>query len=115
MKLNCQSVSTSEAGDEIFQVLFEVELNQDDGPYLLLQRAFLGEDDGDDASCYVENNEEKLIGHYPNFHAEFSRNRLTLDLPSPTNETIEVNFQITDQKFQEVKHMLTIILQQDFR
>lgn len=114
MKLNCQSVSTSEAGDEIFQVLFEIELNQDNGPYLLLQRAFLEEDDGDDASCYVETNEENLIGHYPNFHAELSRNRLILDLPPPTNETIEVNFQITDQKFKEVRHMLTVVLQQDF-
>jgi hypothetical protein len=37
---NCQSVSTSEAGDEIFQVLFEAEFNQDDGPYLLRSVAF---------------------------------------------------------------------------
>jgi hypothetical protein len=45
MKLNCQSVSTSEAGDEIFQILFNAEINQDDGSYLLLQRAFFEEDD----------------------------------------------------------------------
>jgi len=115
MKLNCQSVSSSEAGDEIFQILFEAEINQDDGPYLLLQRAFLEEDDGDNVSCYVETNEENIIGHYSIFQADLSRNRLTLVLPSPTNETIEVNFQITDQKFWELRHMLTIVLQQDFK
>ena len=115
MKLNCQSVSTSEAGDEIFQILFNAEINQDDSSYLLLQRAFFEEDDGDNVSCYVETNEEYLIGHYPNFHADLSRNQLTLVLPSPTNETIEINFQITDQKFRELRHMLTIVLQQDFK
>jgi hypothetical protein len=115
MKLNCQSVSTSEAGDEIFQILFNAEINQDDGPYLLLQRAFLEEDDGDNVSCYVETNEENLIGHYPNLHADLSRSRLTLVLPSSTNETIEINFQITDQKFRELRHVLTIVLQQNFK
>lgn len=41
MKLNCQSVSSSEAGDEIFQIVFNAVINLDDGPCLLLQRAFL--------------------------------------------------------------------------
>ncbi len=62
-------MSTSEAGDEIFQILFNAKINQDDGSYLL-QRAFLEEDDGDNVSCYVETNDEHLIGRYPIFHAE---------------------------------------------
>ena len=95
--------------------VFNAEINQDNGPYLLLQRAFLEEDNRDTASCYVETNEENLIGHYPIFHADLSRNRLTLVLPSPTNETIEVNFQITDQKFRELRRILNIVLQQDFK
>lgn len=111
MKLNCQYVSASEAGGEIFQVLFEAERDQEDAPYLLLQRAFLEEDEGDDAPCYVEANDEKLIGHYPKLGVELTRNQLTIKLPPPTGETIEVIFQATDQEFQEVKRMLKIIVQ----
>ncbi len=115
MKLSCQSVSTSEADDEMFQVLFEIARDDEDGPYLLLQRAFLEEDDGEDDPCYVETNEEHLIGYYPNLRAELTRNRLTLNLPPPATETIEVNFQITNPEFQEVRRMLTIVLHQDFK
>ena len=81
---NCQSVSTSEAGDEIFQVLFEAEFNQEDGSYLLLQRAFLEEDDGDNVSCYVETR-RKFDRTLP----DFSRRSLeepTDSRPAITNE-----------------------------
>ncbi|MFO7803065.1 MAG: hypothetical protein R6V55_12295 [Desulfovermiculus sp.] len=57
MKLNCQYVSASEAGDEIFQILMEEERDRDEGPYLLLQRAFLEEYEGNDP-FYVETNDE---------------------------------------------------------
>ena len=49
MKIDCQYVSASEAGGEIFQILMEAERDQDEGPHLLLQRAFLEKDEGDDA------------------------------------------------------------------
>ncbi|MEN8233160.1 MAG: hypothetical protein ABFR35_10855 [Thermodesulfobacteriota bacterium] len=115
MKLKCQYVSATEAGDEIFQVSFEAVRDQEDGPYLLLQRAFLEEDDGDDAACYIETNEEHLIGHYAKIGAALTRNRLTINLPPPANETIEVNFQATDPEFQKIRRMLAIILQQDLK
>jgi len=113
IKLKCQHVSATEAGDEIFQVVFEAVRDQEDGPYLLLQRAFLEEDEGDDDPCYVETNEEHLIDYYPKLGVELTRNRLTLYLPPPTDETIEVNFQATDQEFQEVRRILAIILRQN--
>ena len=115
MKLKCQYVSATEAGDEIFQVLFKAERDQEDGPYLLLQRAFFEEDDGDDEACYIETNEEHLIGHYPKIDAALTRNRLIINLPPPVNEMIEVNFQATDSEFQGIRRMLAIILQQDLK
>jgi hypothetical protein len=33
MRLKCRKASASVAGDEIFQVLFEVNSEQEDGPY----------------------------------------------------------------------------------
>jgi hypothetical protein len=115
MKLKCQYVSATEAGDEIFQVLFKAVRDQEDGPYLLLQRAFFEEDDGDDEACYIETNEEHLIGHYPKIDAALTRNRLIINLPPPANDTIEVNFQATDSEFQEIRRVLAIILQQDLK
>ncbi len=113
VKLKCRHVSATEADDEIFQVEFEAVRGQEDGPYLLLQRTFLEEDEEDDDQCYVETNEEHLIGHYPKLDVELTRNRLLLYLPPPADETIEVSFQATDQEFQEVRRILAIILRQN--
>jgi len=110
MRLDCQYVSTSEAGGEIFQVLFEAERDQEDGPYLLLQRAFLEEDEGKDAPCYVETNDKRLIGHYPDLEVELTRNRLTVNLPLPSAETIEADFKATDEEYEQIRRMLKIIL-----
>ncbi len=111
MKLNCKHVSTSEAGGEIFQVLFEAERDQEDGPYLLLQRAFLEEDEEDDDNpCYVETNDERLIGHYADIDVKLTRGRLTVNLPPPVAETIEADFNATDEKFERIRRMLGIIL-----
>ena len=83
MKLNCQHVSASEAGHEIFQVLFAAQPEQEDGPYVLISHAFLEEDEGESSSIYVETHDEGLIGHYPQIDAQLTRSRLTIRLPSP--------------------------------
>lgn len=114
MKLKCKHVSATEAGDEIFQVLFEVKQDQDDGPYVLIQRAFLEDDEDESCPCYVETHEERLIGHYPNLEAELTRNQLTLRLPPPANEMIEIEFLTSDAGFSKVSHMLGVILQRNF-
>jgi hypothetical protein len=36
MKLKCEHTSASEAGDEIFQVMFEAKRDREDGPYILI-------------------------------------------------------------------------------
>jgi len=113
MRFQCQHVSASSAGDEIFQVLFEKEEERYDKPYLLIQRAWLEEDEGEFSPICIETQDEDLIGHYPSVDAVLTRNHLTLRLPSPANETIEVEFKTSAANFQEVGRMLGIILQKD--
>ena len=45
MKLKCGYASASEAGNKIFQAMFEAKRDLEDGPYVLIQRAFLEEDE----------------------------------------------------------------------
>ena len=96
MKLKCKKASASEAGGEIFQVLFEVDSEQEDGPYVLIQRAWFEEEEDSESQCYVETHEERLIGYYATLEVELSRNRLTLQLPPPADETIEIDFTTSD-------------------
>ncbi len=111
MKLKCQHVSVGEAGDEIFQVQFEGVQNQEDGPYVLIQRAWLEEDKDEFSTIYVETHIERLIDHYPEIDAQLTRNHLTLRLPPPANETIDIEFTTSDTNFRKVRRMLEIILQ----
>ncbi len=113
MKLKCQYASASEAGDEIFQVLFREIEDQEDGPYVLVQRAWLEEDEGEFSSIYVETHNEDLIGHYPTVEVNLTRNQFSLRLPPPVSETIEVDFDVEDKIFQELRRILGIILQKD--
>ena len=113
MKLKCKHVSASEAGDEIFQVLFEVQSEQEGGSYVLLSRAFLEEDEGEFSPIYVETHDERLIGHYPEIDAQLIRRRFTAWLPPPVDELIEIDFITSDQNFEKVRRTLGIILQKD--
>ena len=110
MKLDCKNVSISEADGEIFQVLFSVDSDSEDGPYLLLQRAFFEEDKEDQHDpCYVETHNVNLIGHYSDLDPKLTENQLILKLPSPADDIIEVNFEISSNKFRNLKEMLSII------
>ncbi|MBN1270045.1 MAG: hypothetical protein JXB04_10675 [Kiritimatiellae bacterium] len=111
MELRCKHVSADEAGDEVFRVIFEAKHEQEDGPYLLISRAFLEEDEGEAAPIYVETQDERLIGHYPSVGAELTRDRFTLTLPAPASETINVHFKASDKRFRKIVRILGIILQ----
>jgi hypothetical protein len=113
MKLECKYVSATEAGGEIFQISFEAVRDQKYGPYFFVQRASLEEDERNDVGIYMETNEEHLIRHYTKLGATLTRNRLAINLPPPTNETIDVTFEATDPEFQEIRRVLPIILPQD--
>ncbi len=110
--MHCQYVSASEAGDELFQVIFEEKREQEHGPYLLISRAFLDEDEGEPSTIYIETLNEDLIGHYSTVGADLRRDQLTLTLPAPANETIEVYFKTPQAEFRQIVRTLGIILQQ---
>ena len=113
MKLKCAKASASEAMGEIFQVMFEVDPEQEESPYLLIQRAWLEEEEGAASQIYVETHDERLIGHYVSLEAILTRNHLTLRLPPPKDETIEIDFTASARDFHAVQRALGIILQRD--
>ena len=113
MELQCKHISASEAGDEIFQVLFEVHPEQEDSPYLLISRSFFEEDEVEPSSVYVETNDGRLTGHYKKIKAQLERHSFTIRLPPPAADTIKVDFTTSEMNFNKVKRMLQIIFQED--
>ena len=117
MKLKCKYVEASQAGDEIFQICFDAERGQENGPYLLISRAYLEEDDDESESStiYVEMQGEQLIaGHYKMVESNLTREHLTLRFPSdPASEQIDIEFKTSDRNFKKVERMLGIILRKD--
>jgi len=113
MKLKCKHISASEAGDEIFQVLFDVQPEKEDSPYLLISRAFFEEDEGKPSAVYVEINNERLTGHYAKIKAQLERSSFTLRLPPPVDDTIKIDFTTSERNFKKVKRMLRIIFRED--
>ncbi len=113
MELKAESASASEAGGEIFRVLFEANPEQEHGPYVLIQRAWLEEDEGEFSACYIETHDESLIGHYTALRAVLTRNCLTLQLPPPADEIVNIDFATSDENFREIRRILGIIFQRD--
>ena len=97
----------------MFQVLWEASPDQEEGPYVLIQRAWLEEDDGAASRIYVETQDDRLCGPYATLEVELLRNRLTRQLPPPADETIEIDFKTPDRTFQELQRILGIIVQDD--
>ncbi|MFH1137240.1 MAG: hypothetical protein V1816_14305 [Pseudomonadota bacterium] len=109
MELKVDLVSLTEE-EEVFQILFEEDPNREDTPYLLLQRAFLDEEDDPAPPCYLETHEDGSTRPYTRPDAELTENRLVLYLPPPGNETIIVHFRATNRQFKKIKRLLAIIL-----
>jgi len=113
MEFTCTQASASEAGDEIFQVLFQNDCDPEDfdSPYLLIQRAWLEEDEGSSSRIYVECTNMDLCGHYSEgVVAELTRDLIHLHLPAPANEVIKVRFKANDLDFDAISKMLALIL-----
>ena len=65
-QIHCRHVSVIDDGEGGLQVVFEEERDQEDGPYVLLQRLFLEElDVGEDPKpIYLEMQDPDLCGHH---------------------------------------------------
>ena len=107
-KLKAKHVSLAEAGEEIFQVQFE-EKSDSLKNYFLLQRAFEFEDDEPDPP-YIESDDMTFCGHLKLNRVEFSRNRFYIQLANKQKSELEINFEISNKQYHEVKEYLGIIL-----
>lgn len=108
MLFHAERVTVSDAGD-YYQLLFEAEEDSDDqeSPYLILQRQFEIEDSG---RCSIETHDEHFIGDFILEQVEFTRERLLVSLDRPTdNKEIVVTFGLGHSEFEKVSQVLKII------
>lgn len=111
MELRCPYVSADQGADQIFQVLFEEKPEEEEGPYLLISRAFLEGDEGEVDPVYIETHDVRLNGHHPTVITELTRSRFTVTLPAPASETVKVHFTASDREFRRIVRTLEIVLQ----
>lgn len=104
LTLFAQHASISEEGD-YFQVLFEERRDEEGVPYLLIQRQF---EDEDDESCYVESQDEELIGHFDVLSASLEPRRFLLSV----NQRLvaDVALDITEPELYELERILRILI-----
>jgi hypothetical protein len=69
------SVEAAEAGD-YFQVIFEGAGDEENRPYLLLQRQF---EDPEDEQCYLETGPATFAGHFRVRSAQLSRDEFKVN------------------------------------
>ncbi len=105
MEIRLDHVSASGSCDG-YQVLFEAE-EDGLGAYVLLQRHF--EEPGGDL-CYLETHDEDYIGHFRVRRARLDRNRFWLELPRRKAAEVEVNFDATAEKYEEIVRIMRIMI-----
>ena len=106
-RLNAKYVSATEAGD-YYQVTFEEERDSLTN-YFLIQRGFEFEEILPD-DPYIESDDLKFCGRPKFVKIEFNRNRFYLLLADNDKNELEINFDIPDKEYKEVKRILKIIL-----
>jgi hypothetical protein len=96
----------NESGD-YFQLGFDNEAEDDDGPYVLVQRQF---EDPDGGVCYIETHNEDYIGHAQVARASISRRQLRIELRRRKHPLIEVSFELCDPDYEAVVRIARIMI-----
>jgi hypothetical protein len=99
-------VSVAESGGEYFQVSFADDEESDDS-YFLVQRQFEPPDHG---RLYVESHRRTLSGHFRIRGAELKRGLFRLEIMCQPPETVQIRFQTSDNQFNRLKRVLSIML-----
>jgi hypothetical protein len=109
MRFRANHISTSVAGD-YYQAMFAAEEDTDDpdSPYLLLQRQFEMPDGGE---CYIEMHDRDYSGHFLLRRVEFTRQELLIEFGRPTDNLINVTFDMTISIFRKTSRVMKIISQ----
>lgn len=105
--LKCNNVQADEAGDERFQVLFEKEIDNLTN-YFLIQRDFECEDI-QGKQIYIECDDLTFTGFNMIETAYLERNRFYIKLNNTKKSEIELHFNISIDKYQEILKILKII------
>jgi hypothetical protein len=107
MQFHAKSVSTSNSGN-YYQVLFEEddELNESDGSYLLIQREFEKDDNGE---CYIETHDGAYSGHFRLLRFDIKQEGITIEIDRSDNSIIQVTLAVTNEGFAESLQVLKII------
>lgn len=105
-RFHATHVSASEEGDH-FQILFEESSEQEDHPYLLVQRQFETPDGG---RCYIETENCDFAGHFRIRSARLGRSTFRLIWGRISEEAAEVTFEADDSTFAEIGKVLRIMV-----
>ena len=115
MRFHANYVSASEAGNEYFQVSFDIEAPSDDDfdlsgpvpPYLLVQRQF---EDDDGGVCYIETHDhDPYTGHFRLRLIEFTPTRLAFEIARADHKYVEVTYDLDAKRFAEVQRVVHIV------
>jgi hypothetical protein len=107
MQFHAKFVSTSISGDYYQAVFEEDEASPDsDSPYLLIQRQFEVDDDGE---CYIETHNKDFAGHFRLRRFEISPKRIVIEIDRVNNRYIQVTFDLTTNEFANVLPVLKIL------
>ena len=101
-KFNFKEVSITIEGD-YYQVIFDDGYDQDDEPYVMIQRQFEIPDEG---KLYFESLDESLIGHHLIKSASLSSEILTLQGGTGGLLDVEIKFKASKKTYLELVHAL---------
>lgn len=104
MKLKLDQANATHEGDYI-QAVFETE--DENGPYLLVQRQF---EDPNDEYCYIETHDDDYSGHARIRRARLHRNIFTIELLRKSFAHIEVTFNAEPLEFDELRRVLQTMI-----
>ena len=107
MRFHASHISTSIAGD-YSQVMFEAERDAgaSDSAYLLLQPQFETPGGGE---CYIETHDRNYCGHFRLCRVEFTPVKLSIEFDRPTDNVIEVTFDMTTGDFRQASRVVKTI------
>ena len=106
MRIKLQRAFASENGD-YYQLGFENGVEDDDGPYVLVQRQF---EDPDGGVCYIETHDADYIGHAQVARASISLGQFCLQLRRREHSLIEVSFELCDPDYEEFVRIVRIMV-----
>jgi hypothetical protein len=111
MVIDCKKIDIhcDDLGSQISFHHSDEDFEDDSGDYFLIQRYYgdYEEDEEDDAYYYIESSNEDFCGHFDNMSMKLTKSYFELQ---NKNGEMKIMYDITDEKFAELKRVLKIIV-----